>query len=294
MRRSSRRAALDWMPRRAVSSATGSGPDHAGVNLRGAPPGGFTFGACGAAAGFSQPPGGGLTSMASAGCGSAAKLCPAPLPPRRGRRGRWRVEPRRHVVAFLVRVLVALLRGEREPFVGFGEICFDADAARVKDAEVVLAVGNAAVGSLAEPLSSVAVIGIPADAFGVEHGKVMHRLGVPLAGGGGVETARGLEVFPHPLAFLIETSQPVLCRGEAVVRGALEPAQRLLATRRNATPFRVAQREFVFGGGIAGEGGTAQSRSDLGRHRLFDDGGRRPDRKTTRRNSIPVSAPRMP
>src|ERR1700736_3632926 len=150
------------------------------------------------------------------------------------RRERLRVETRGYVVALLIRILVAPLRREREPFVGLGEIRFDADAARVKNPEGVLAVGDATVGGLAEPLRGVAVIGVAVDAFGLKHGEVMHRLAVPLAGGSGVEAARGLEVFPHPLALLVQAAQPVLRGGEAVIGGALEPLHRLLETRWNA------------------------------------------------------------
>src|SRR5215210_7534224 len=47
------------------------------------------------------------------------------------------IEAARDILALLGGVLVALLRGEREPLVGFGEVLVDADAARVKNAEIV-------------------------------------------------------------------------------------------------------------------------------------------------------------
>ena len=58
------------------------------------------------------------------------------------------IEPRRHVLAFLGGILIALLRRKREPLVGFGEILIDPDTAGVKDAEIILAVGDAVLGNV--------------------------------------------------------------------------------------------------------------------------------------------------
>src|SRR5690348_1060448 len=69
----------------------------------------------------------------------------------RGRQRR-RVEARADVVALLGGFLVALAGRKREPLVGFGQILLDPDAARVEDAQIVLAVGDAVVGGIAEPL----------------------------------------------------------------------------------------------------------------------------------------------
>src|SRR6202041_2681757 len=69
------------------------------------------------------------------------------------------VEPLGDIVALARRIRVALRRGQAEPFEGFGEILFDADAAGIEDAEVELAVGDAAVGRLAEPLRGALVVG---------------------------------------------------------------------------------------------------------------------------------------
>ena len=68
------------------------------------------------------------------------------------RRQRLGVEPLGDIVAFADGIRIALRRGQAEPFEGFGEVLFDADAAGIEDAEVELAVGDAAIGRLAEPL----------------------------------------------------------------------------------------------------------------------------------------------
>src|SRR6185437_6931706 len=65
-----------------------------------------------------------------------------------GRRQRLRVEPFGDVVALVGCVGIALRRGQAEPFEGFGEVLFDADAAGIEDAEVELAVRDAAIGGL--------------------------------------------------------------------------------------------------------------------------------------------------
>src|SRR5438552_12618072 len=66
-----------------------------------------------------------------------------------GRRQRLDIEPLGNVVALAPRIRVALGCREAEPFEGFGQILFDADAAGIEDAEVELTVGDAAVGGLA-------------------------------------------------------------------------------------------------------------------------------------------------
>src|SRR6185437_5925969 len=63
-----------------------------------------------------------------------------------GRRERLDVEAFGDIVALVARICIALCGGEAEPFEGFGEVLFDADAAGIEDAEVELAVGDAAIG----------------------------------------------------------------------------------------------------------------------------------------------------
>src|SRR5271170_1733534 len=106
-----------------------------------------------------------------------------------------------HLVALLGGFGVALIGGEQEPLIGLRVILFHAAAACVEDGEVVLAVGDAAIGSLAEPIRRRAVIGRAVDTLGVKHGEVMHGLAVALVGGGEIEVARGGEVFLHAKAF---------------------------------------------------------------------------------------------
>src|SRR6188508_58322 len=83
------------------------------------------------------------------------------------------VEASRYVVALLGGILVALLRGEREPLVGFGEVLIDADPAGIEDSEIVLAVRDALVGGLAEPLGGGAIVGLAVDALGIEHREIV-------------------------------------------------------------------------------------------------------------------------
>src|SRR5439155_15006573 len=79
---------------------------------------------------------------------------------------RLRVEPLGDVVALAGRIGVTLGRREREPFVGFGEVLLDADAAGIEDAEVELAVGDAAIGGFPEPLRCALVVGAASAAVG--------------------------------------------------------------------------------------------------------------------------------
>src|SRR5204862_6706877 len=98
--------------------------------------------------------------------------------------------------------------GEADPFEVFGEVLLDADAAGIEDAEVELAVGDAAIGRLAEPLRRALVIGALAAAVGVEHGEIMHRLGVAAFGSLKVITSRDLDVLFHAHALLVEGAKP--------------------------------------------------------------------------------------
>jgi hypothetical protein len=63
-----------------------------------------------------------------------------------GRRQRLGVEALRDIVALAAGVGVALGCRQAEPFEGFGEVLLHADAAGIEDAEVELAVGDAALG----------------------------------------------------------------------------------------------------------------------------------------------------
>ena len=96
-----------------------------------------------------------FTVIASAGCGSGAPLL---APPAARPSSASCVEMAGDLVALLRRVLVAVPGGEEEPLVGLGEVLLHADAARVEDGEIVLAVGDASIGGLAEPLRGGAVV----------------------------------------------------------------------------------------------------------------------------------------
>src|SRR5207244_4133029 len=117
---------------------------------------------------------------------------------------------------------------KREPLVGFGEVLVDANAARIKDSEIVLAVCDALVGRLAEPLRRGAIVGLAIDALGVEHREIVDRLRVPLVGAGDIKLARLLEVFLYALALLVKAAKAIERRCEALVRRAFEPWHRKL------------------------------------------------------------------
>ena len=62
----------------------------------------------------------------------------------------------------------------------------DADAAGIEDAEIVLAVGDAVIGGLAEPFGRGLIVRLAVDALGIEHGEIVHRLGVARLGGAAI------------------------------------------------------------------------------------------------------------
>src|SRR6266702_8677901 len=80
---------------------------------------------------------------------------------------RLRIETLGDVVALAGSIRVTLGGRKGEPFVGLGEVLLHADAAGIEDAEVELAVGDAAVGGLAEPLRRALVVGAASAAIGV-------------------------------------------------------------------------------------------------------------------------------
>ena len=63
---------------------------------------------------------------------------------------------------------VAVLGGESEPFIGCGQVLRHANPVLGEDAEIVLAVGDAAIGSFAEPLGGVAIVRRPLDALSIK------------------------------------------------------------------------------------------------------------------------------
>src|SRR5262245_29266916 len=95
-----------------------------------------------------------------------------------GRGQRLRIEALCDVGWLVGRFRIALGGREAEPLEGFGEVLFDTDAAGIKDAEIELAIGDAAVGGLAEPLRRALVVAAVAAAIGVQHREIVHRLGV--------------------------------------------------------------------------------------------------------------------
>ena len=178
-----------------------------------------------------------------------------------GRSQRLGVEPLGDIVALADRIRVALRRGQAEPFEGFGEVLFDADAAGIEDAEVELAVGDAAIGRLAEPLRRALVVGALAAAVGVEHGQIMHRLGVAALGGLHVIAPRDIDVLLHAEALLVEGPEPEDRRHHAGLRRAVVPFRGFVEIRGHAFAFGEAHADLVGRGRIALQRGGAQHRS---------------------------------
>ena len=158
-------------------------------------------------------------------------------------------------------VRVALRCRQAEPFEGFGEVLFDADAAGIEDAEVELAVGDAAIGGLAEPLRRALVVGALAAAVGVEHGQIMHRLGVAALGRLQVVAPRDIDVLFHAQALFVEGPEPEDRRHHAGLRRAVVPFRGLVEIRGDAFAFGEAHADFIGRGRIALERGGAQHRS---------------------------------
>src|SRR6185369_16285907 len=120
------------------------------------------------------------------------------------RRQRLLVEPRRNLIALLGSVVVAVCGGQREPPIGFRQIGLNADAAGKKDGQIVLAVGDAVAGGLAEPFRRRLVVRLAVDALGVEHREIVHRLGVAFTGSRKVQPAGRLQVLLQTVTLFVK------------------------------------------------------------------------------------------
>src|SRR5262249_21263919 len=126
-----------------------------------------------------------------------------------------RVQALSNLVALAGGLLVAGLRGKREPFVRFGKIALDAVTACIQDAEIVLTVDDAVGGSLAEPFRGGCKVRPAVDAARVEHSEIVHRLGMSLGGGVHIKAARLGQVFPDAESLFIHAAKTKLSRSEA-------------------------------------------------------------------------------
>src|SRR5258708_9040672 len=178
-----------------------------------------------------------------------------------GGRERLGVQPFRNIVTLVRRVRVALRRCQAEPFEGFGEVLFDADAAGIEDTEVELAVGNAAVGGFAEPFRGALVVGALAAAIGVEHGEVMHRLGVAALGRLQIIAPRDVDILFYAKTLLVEGPEPEHRRYHAGLRRAVIPFGGFVEIDRHAFAFGETGADLVGGGRIAVQDGGAQYRT---------------------------------
>src|SRR5262245_64621125 len=103
------------------------------------------------------------------------------------------------LVALSGGLFVPLGGGQGEPFIGFRHVPLGPEAAGGKNAEIVLAVGHAVLGGLAEPLGGVGIIGLALGAFRIKDRQVVHGLGVAFAGCGEIEPLCRRQVFFHAL-----------------------------------------------------------------------------------------------
>ena len=111
--------------------------------------------------------------------------------------------------------------------------------------------------ALRNHFTAVGIVRLAVDAFGIEHGEVMHGLGIAAGGGGEIEPAGGGQVLLHALALLQHAGIAELRRRQALARRALEPARRLSGwPARRALPRSAGH--LVFGGGVAGDRRAAQ------------------------------------
>ncbi len=138
---------------------------------------------------------------------------------------------------------------------------FDADAAGIEDAEVELAVGDAAVRRLAEPFRSILVIGALAAAVSVEHGEIMHRLGVAALGGLQIITPRDVDVLFHAHPFFVEGTEPEDRRHHAGLRRAVVPFGGLVEILSHPFAFGEANADLIGRGRVTLQRSPAQPRS---------------------------------
>ena len=121
------------------------------------------------------------------------------------------------------------------------------------------------------------IIRLAVDALGVEHGEIVHGLGVAGAGGGEIEPPGLGQVLLHALALFQQAAVAELRRRQSLGRRAFEPARRFVHVGRHAAPFGKAHADFVGGGGVAGGGGAAQAdAADGGRQAVAVRRGGRP------------------
>src|SRR5579883_894721 len=166
-----------------------------------------------------------------------------------------------NLIPLLQGVLVAARGRQSEPLVRLRIALGDADPAGVQDAEVELAIGDAMVRRLVEPVRCVAVVGWAVDAFGIEHSQVVHRLAITLLGGRKIEVASRGETFPYTNTLFVHATEAELRRREARLGGSLEPGRSLLSVLRNAAAFGIACGYFEGSSWIAGQSRNAQGRS---------------------------------
>ena len=176
--------------------------------------------------------------MASSGCGSGVKVWIASLAAAsdcgssrlatssRLRRG----------------VGVALRRRQAEPFEGFGEVLFDADAAGIEDAEVELAVGDAAIGRLAEPLRRRSCSWRPCRR---RRRRARRDCASPWrcrARRPAVVAPRDIDVLLHAQALFVEGAEPEDRRHHAGLRRAVVPFRGFVVIRRARPCLRRSAR----------------------------------------------------
>ena len=127
--------------------------------------------------------------------------------------------------------------------------------------KIELAVGDAIVGSLAEPQDRVGIIRLAVDALGVEDGEIVHGLGVTFGRRSYIKFLRGRQVLSDALSFFEHARVAELSWYKAFARGALQPFGGFFKVCGYASAFHEAHGDFIGSGGITGCGRVAQTRS---------------------------------
>ena len=154
-----------------------------------------------------------------------------------------------------------MCRRQAEPFEVFGEVLLNADATGIENAQIELAIGNAAIGRFFEPLRGAGVIRTFAAAVGIEHRQIVHGLGVSALSGLQIISSCDVDVLCHAQAFFVERAQPEDRRHYSGLCRAVVPFRGFVVVGRDSLAFGKAPRDFISRRRVALQRGCAQGRS---------------------------------
>ena len=102
----------------------------------------------------------------------------------------------------------------------------------------------------AEPLRRRRIVRVAAGTLGVEHGEVVHSLGVAALRGRQIIDARELRILRNSQALFVDAPERELGRRDPRLGGAIEPADSLFGSRRPEA-LGEAHTNFICGGRVA-------------------------------------------